>query len=322
MVNAKARVFISCGQQKGTDEVELASKISDRLHEMGFEPYVAVAEHTLKGLKENIFQRLRESEYFIFVDFKRERLGRPRQKWYELGSFQDSGKHRGSLFSNQELTIATFRDIECLCFQESGVKEGDGVLRFIQANSIPFDDRDALPDLVIHEVKEHQWVPSWRNQIVLERDKREYEDVRDAQTGGASRFYHINVRNLHRKEMAFECVAYLAGIRDLSTGLQREVELVEVKWKGLTIERLAIPPGRTRHLDACWASHNTPSQVTLGINRFIVDYTGFLSAYTLTGPGGFELTYVVFSYGLPPATAKFTLRIGTHLSDIELSAIP
>jgi hypothetical protein len=319
MVDSKARVFLSCGQQKGTDEIQIASEISDRLRSLGFEPYVAVAEQTLKGLKENIFQRLRESEYFLFIDFNRERLGRPRQRWYEVGKFQDSGRHRGSLFSNQELAMATSLDIECLCFREEGVKEGDGILRYIQANSVPFTDRKALPDLIMNQVGEHGWKPNWRNQIVLERDVNEYEDVRDLATRGVlTRFLHIGVRNLHRRETAFECVAYLVGIRDLSNGSQKEIDLVEVKWKGVKMDRVAIPPGHVRYLDGCWVNHASPNRVTLGINRFVIDYSGYLDAYTLTGPNEFELAFTVFSYGLPPATAKFKLSVGTSLNDVTL----
>jgi hypothetical protein len=71
----RARVFISCGQNKESDEVVIASAIRDRLQELGFDPYIAVQEQTLRGLKENIFRQLSECEYFIFVDFRRERLG-------------------------------------------------------------------------------------------------------------------------------------------------------------------------------------------------------------------------------------------------------
>jgi hypothetical protein len=65
----RARVFISCGQSKGTSEIDIAHRIAERLEEEGFDPYVAVEEQTLVGLTENIFGRLRNSEYFLFVDF-------------------------------------------------------------------------------------------------------------------------------------------------------------------------------------------------------------------------------------------------------------
>ncbi len=68
----RARVFISCGQQRGTDEVQVARRIANKLTSMGFDPYIAVEEQTLRGVKENIFRRLSESEYLVFVDFKRD----------------------------------------------------------------------------------------------------------------------------------------------------------------------------------------------------------------------------------------------------------
>lgn len=69
-MSLKARVFISCGQRKETEESSIAKEIANKFEEMGFEPYVAVAEQSLKGVKENIFTRLKESEYFVFIDFK------------------------------------------------------------------------------------------------------------------------------------------------------------------------------------------------------------------------------------------------------------
>lgn len=143
-MSLQSRVFISCGQRKGTDELTIAEEIANKLEKMGFAPYVAVTEQTLRGVKENIFNRLRESEYFIFIDFQRERLF-----YITDESFSDTSVHRGSLFSHQELAIATFLDHEVLAFQEEGVKKDDGILRFIQANCIPFSERKGLADLVI-----------------------------------------------------------------------------------------------------------------------------------------------------------------------------
>jgi len=62
----RARVFISCGQSKGSEEVSIASAIRDRLQELDFGP--SGNGTTLRGLKENLFVRLSTSEYFVFVD--------------------------------------------------------------------------------------------------------------------------------------------------------------------------------------------------------------------------------------------------------------
>ena len=313
--NPRARVFISCGQQKGTDEVKIAHRISEKLEKMGFEPYIAVEEISLRGVKENIFQRLGESEYFIFIDFKRERLFKPKN-----GNFEDTGKHRGSLFSHQELAIATFLDIEALPFQEEGVKEGDGILKSIQANCIKFKDRHLLPDVIAEKVRERGWNPSWRNELLLERDDKDFEDKVYAggiYKEGVARFYHIKVKNLHRQKIARNCIAYLEKIKNLSTDEEKSFELVEFKWKGVKTREVAIPPEKPRYLDAFHVYYHSPNIVHLGINRHLVDFSGYEPLYTLEGPGAFELTYVVFSENFSPARATFKLQVGERLDDIK-----
>jgi len=63
--NKRARVFISCGQNKKSDEVPVANKIAERLIELGYDPYIAVEEQTLIGLTENIFPKLRRLRVFL-----------------------------------------------------------------------------------------------------------------------------------------------------------------------------------------------------------------------------------------------------------------
>jgi hypothetical protein len=109
----KAKVFISCGQRRNTEEIEIARTISRRLISLGYDPYVATEEQTLKGVKENIFSQLTSSEYFLFIDFRRERI-------------DELDLCRGSLFSHQELAIASLIDMPLIAFQEEGVLREDG----------------------------------------------------------------------------------------------------------------------------------------------------------------------------------------------------
>jgi hypothetical protein len=54
----KSRIFISCGQSAQAGELQIARDITKRLEALGFDPYVALSEQTLRGVKENIFVRL------------------------------------------------------------------------------------------------------------------------------------------------------------------------------------------------------------------------------------------------------------------------
>ena len=129
-----ARVFISCGQRTASER-QIGKSIEDYFKSRGFETYFAERVHSPEALTENIFEFLRQSEYFVFVDFKRERI--------------DKGEHRGSLFVNQELAISTFLKLPGIGFSEVGVKR-EGILDYQIYNAIPFTNGleviDALGD--------------------------------------------------------------------------------------------------------------------------------------------------------------------------------
>jgi hypothetical protein len=280
---------------------------------MGFDPYIAVAEQTLKGVKENIFTKLRSSEYFLFIDFKRERL------FEGNDPFTDTGVYRGSLFSHQELSIATFQDYEVLAFQEASVKQDDGLLKFIQTNCIPFMDIKNLPSLVIQKVKEKNWNPNWQNELGLDRDVSDYEDANSQ--AGTGRYYHIKVINKHKDKIARNCFAYIESIKDLGTGKVRHLELVELKWKGVIKETLSIIPKSFRYLDALHINFSNPTVAYLGINPFIVDWTGYQIAYQIIGIGDYEIEYVIFSEDFSPCKAKFKLHIDSQIPNTILQRI-
>lgn len=315
-MSEKARVFISCGQAKGTAEITIADQIADKLVEMGFErPYIAVEEQRLDGVKENIFKRLANSEYFLFIDFKRERLYKETSFWF-LKRFKDAKEHRGSLFSHQELAIATFLGHEVIAFQEDGSKKDDGILRFIQANCKTFSDRNQLPRIIAEEIGKNNWNPNWRNEIELEQDA--FVDANT--TSGLSRFYHIKVRNKHKDKTALNCVAFVERIRNLQTGNEMIPESVELKWKGVTRTEVHVISKSFRFLDAFRVDHLRPSVAIIGINPFIVDYSGYTD-YVISTVGDHEIDYVVFSDNFPPARAKFKLHLGTNLTDVTFQKL-
>jgi hypothetical protein len=310
----KAHVFLSCGQQKGSDEIEIARAISKKLGKMGFSIYIAVEEQTLEGVVDNIFSKIEESEYFVFIDFKREELVEVRRE-----KNSNEKVYRGGLFSQEELAVATFLDKPVIAFQEKSIKPLDGILQFIQANSFAFDERSSLPAKISKKIKENGWNPKWRDRIVLEKDPSEHEDAIFRPIKNKARWYHIKVKNIHRRKIALNCIAYLRGIRKISGSKRAKNihDLVELKWKGVKINEVTIPAKEYRNLDAFYIVHVSPSTVYLSINQFLVDFTGYYHNYMIEGPGTYELEYVIYSSNFASSTATFVLSIGKRLDSVR-----
>jgi hypothetical protein len=314
----RARVFISCGQTKHSDELETAHRIRNRLHELGFDPYIAVEEQTLKGLKENIFRHLRDAEYFIFVDFKREKLvpmGRERMGLVLSRNLQ----HRGSLFSHQEIALASYLDIPLLAFQEKGVKTDDGVLRFLQANATTFTDRTLLPNVIADEVQRRGWNPRSLRELVLDRDRAdEHSDhaVLTDRCVESRRFYYVHVRNLDHHKTATNCYVYLErAIKLGDPPIEIPFNSVELKWSGYTLPNAHVLPMTTRPFDAIAILHRLPTEPAL------VTFSDSLAfgRLDIRVPGKYELHYAVLSDNFPIARSCFTLNLSAVLDDTTLA---
>jgi len=289
--NPRARVFISCGQQP--DEATIAREIGLRLEALGYDPYIAVREQTLRGLKENIFDQLSKSEYFVFVDFKREELDR-----------KTPPEYRGSLFSHQELAIASYLNLDTLVFQENGVRKLDGVVGFLQANAIPFTDRHTLPNVIADKVQERPWNPKWRNDLFLDRVPNEYFDVYVQNVHRHGRFFVIDVHNRHQSKIASNCYAYLEKATKVDTNEEIQFRTCELKWSGYVLPNAHILPGGVRGFDAFWVPHDAPDQLV-----FQVFTDSGLHVPNIRGKGTYELRYMVIADGFPVARCVATLDL-------------
>ncbi|HZD83893.1 MAG TPA: hypothetical protein VE076_13555, partial [Nitrososphaeraceae archaeon] len=163
------------------------------------------------------------------------------------------------------------------------------------------------------------WKQNWRSEIKIYRNEQEYSDAFAPQRKEFRRWYHINVKNLHRQKIALDCLAYLESSKNILTGIEKIFPPVEFKWQALNVPRIIIPPSYTRGFDAFFVSHETPHIVNFGINRHLVDYSGLYEVYKLEGPGTFELNFVVFSINFAPIRQSFLLDIGSRLDDIKFS---
>jgi hypothetical protein len=300
-----ARVFVSCGQRK-KKEKEVADQIRTYLKEKGYCAYVAVTTHSSRSLREEIFDRLQTAEYFLFVDFARERLG-------------GSHSRRGSLFSHQELAVASFLDIDVLPFQQSRVKR-EGFLDQIQGNPIPFKSPGDLLPMVKSAIGESGWRADWR------RDLRIYPVVegKDDATwpnGRTARYFHIRVKNNHRRLLAMECSVFLTKIVDLANHKEREPDSVQMKPRRSTETFVPIPPGKSAQFDVAFIFHDAPDKAFAGLNPFKVDSTTAAKQALLEGPGEFELHYEAHSKEFPPVTAVGKLKLGATINDASFELL-
>ena|ERR1700730_6729167 len=87
----RAKVFLSCGQDPDYDEVGVDKEIEVALGEqgLGFDVFFAPRAQRSNSLTEVIFRELETSDYFVFIDFKREKLLPPNK--------DNTSFHRGSL---------------------------------------------------------------------------------------------------------------------------------------------------------------------------------------------------------------------------------
>jgi hypothetical protein len=153
----KAQIFLSCGQNPEWNEPRFVRLIKEKVQSLGFdEPYVAVHVQSPRSIRENVFRQLEESDYFVWIDFKRE----------EIGKKDGEAISRGSLFTNQELALASFLEMDWILFQEIGVQR-DGMLNAIQGNATSFSNRNDLPDLIAEAIRRRQWTTDTRNTLAL-----------------------------------------------------------------------------------------------------------------------------------------------------------
>ena len=210
--------------------------------------------------------------------------------------------------------MASYLDLDVLAFQEASVKRGDGILGFLQTNTIEFTERHLLSDQIIDHVKKRGWDAQWRNELAIIRNPNEFTDpqVRNMDNK-LGRFYHIEVCNRHREKTAKNCYVYLAKAAKLDPRTEITTKTVELKWAGYVWPNAHVLSKKTRQFDALWILHEQPTRVLF---QLFTDATDFIPG--IEGVGSYELEYVVVSDNFPPArcTVKLDLRSSHTLTTL------
>lgn len=199
-----ARVFISCGQATQCER-RVAEQLRTWFEGQGFEPYLAVYVQTIADLNAGIVAALKSCDYYLFVNFKREKVLRDCESIY-----------RGSLYSHQELAIAYSLGYDhMLVLNQQGVHD-EGVQKFIVSNTPRF----TAGDEVLHRVQEAaaRWSPQYSRQLAL-GTLRWADPVLFGDHSGSRlvRVLHGDIHNNRDDRAAYGLIARLAAIRDAET---------------------------------------------------------------------------------------------------------
>jgi hypothetical protein len=236
----------------------------------------------------------------LFIDFKRERTEEETQDG-NLRIF-----YRGSLFSHQELAIASFLEIEAVGFQQRGMRH-EGMLGVVQLNCEAFDFPSDLPDLVLRKIKELGWKSGWKAQLLTRRESTESSDE------PKRRIYHIEVVNQHRRKPAMGCAAFLQEVRPVE-GEPIPFLKFELKWAGTTVPHVTIMPQEARSFDAFYITETEPTRLQWKDFSYTDNPDVCPNVRT---PGTYELTYVVTSLNFPMVFAKFVLKLNDRWEDLS-----
>jgi hypothetical protein len=298
-----ARVFISCGQLDGREK-NIGMAVKQHFADRGFETYFAELVNSSEALTENIFRFLNDSEYFVFVDFKRDVL--------------NGDQYPGWLFVNQELAIATFLQLPGIGFTEKGVKR-EGILGYQIYNAVPFEDGTQI--LTALKEKTADWDPNSVNELTIRYDPNTTtKGTRLSNWPGnpASDWYHLEVLNRNKRKHAFACMRYVTEIHNLESDQEYNLPTIGLNWSGIGEVTANIIAGGRRDLDAFFVvqghEHILFHERSLGTTN---------PRYHLPklGPGRYKIEFAVMSANFATVASRWLLEFDGRPESVSFREI-
>ena len=249
----------------------------------------------------NIFNFIKQSEYFVFIDFKRDELS--------------NGEYRGSLFVNQEIAISTFLGIQGVGFYEKGTKR-EGILDYQIYNAFQFEDGTEIITILDEETA--TWDKGSANEIALsfnESDITRNVRVANNPVSPLSDWYHIGVTNRNKNKHAFNCIGYVSKIIDHSGNAEILIPTCELIWSGYGVYEVNIVGGTTRELDAFWILHE--EDIIRFQHRPLTTSNPKYQMPSLV-KGEYIIEYTVLSGNFANSSQRYKLQFGGNYRSINV----
>jgi hypothetical protein len=322
MSEVRARIFLSSSQSQGSTEERAIRELAGRLRaEFGFEVTFGLDRTVPHGVPDDVRRRFDKTEYFILVDFNLDEHKERRRNhlWNR------------SLFAHQEFAIAVYLGLDYLAFFEKGLKEPDGIWRYVVKEKARTFQRRSLVSTVLSAVRtqtrmddsERRWSPDWRRELTMSRSTVGTHNTGWVQYGPAhqkkwAKYFLVDVSNQHRDLTATDVHAYLERVVDRSSGLPRVLSSLPLKWNALVTESTAIPPRTTTGFSGVLMFKDEPGIAYVGRNPFLVDTNSYDEEYRIHPAGSYDLHFAVFSKEFSPARARLVLKLGRGPGETKL----
>jgi hypothetical protein len=279
------KIFISCGQEND-EERQVASQIKTWLISKGYDPYVAIETQSIQDVNTSIIGNLKTSDYYIFIDFAREKIGMK----------NCSPIIRGSLFTNQELAVAYVLEFEeVLYFQQENVKL-EGIGKYLLSNAVSFKSKSDVPSLVEKAIVQKGWNPLYSRHFALGSPRYAGRWTYGDHTGRyLDHIWHLPVKNLRYDTAAFDTVARLNEIVDPNGNSMLSKDRNFLKWSGKKTAYSATILPR----DECNFDLFALDQANNSLLRLHSEEDNPSRQPIITVPGNYVLRYQIFSKGFP-----------------------
>ncbi len=296
-----AQIFVSCGQRTQRER-DFATRLKAGLEQDGFAVYVAIRAQSLEDVNSGIVRQLELSDYYLFVDFRRERIAR--------------GVRRGSLFTHQELAIAHRSGFErSLFFQHRGIKL-EGLLRYMGANPVLFSSGDDLVELIRSTFRQQRWTSDYSRHLAAARLHQPRAVISSSQITGL--FYPVDIENRRKDAAAWDAVSRLEFICSDKEGRQPSPNRSPLKVDGQSGFRQVIWPQDHGAFDVLAVGVEPPHGLYLytALDLPRVDPI-------ITKPGHYDLEYAVLARNFP--VLRFTVSVeltgSLHTTAVTLKGV-
>ena len=289
-----AKVFISCGQGS-LEERKVAQQLGDWFKSKCFNPYVAIEVQSILDLNAGIIGELKTSDYYLFVNFRRE----------IVTSNAGNQFYRGSLYTNQELAIAYALGFDHMLLVNQKSSEKEGVFKFIVTNIPEFDAHADVLQLVQNAVQKAGWQHDYTRQLAAANlrlaDPVHY--VGDS-TPRDIRTLHVDIQNRRPDLGAVGCVARLVRFGLHGQTLNPAPDRSLLKVTGLPGYEQTIWPMSHGAFDLFGILFRSRRHVFLNSALDVHPRQPIIDT-----PGNYHFEFEVFSQGFPPLNINVLLNL-------------